>query len=219
MRQTFTNDPALVAPVTEMMLGSREAVVDYMTPLGLHHLMAAGHHYGPGPWVSRRAARRLDVRSTTTAPTRTGIGFDRTATGSNAVSQYFPPVARALRQPGHGAGDDYLLWFHHVPWDHRMASGRTLWDELLYRYQAGVDAVRRMQATWRSLAGRVDAERYEQVRAFLAIQEQEARWWRDASVLYFQTFSKRADTAEGYEKPEHDLEYYMKVDKRYVPGI
>ena len=119
-----------------------------------------------------------------------GIGFDRTATGSNAVSQYFPPVRERFGSL-ETVGDDYLLWFHHVPWDHRMASGRTLWEELLHRYQAGVDAVRRMQAPGRSLAGRVDAERYEEVRAFLAIQEQEARWWRDASVLYFQTFSKR----------------------------
>jgi alpha-glucuronidase len=99
-----------------------------------------------------------------------------------------------------------------------MASGRTLWEELLHRYQAGVDAVRRMQATWRSLAGRIDAERYEEVRAFLRIQEQEARWWRDASVLYFQTFS-RMPIPPGYEKPEHDLDYYMKIETKYVPGI
>ncbi len=99
-----------------------------------------------------------------------------------------------------------------------MRSGRTLWDELLVRYQAGVDAVRAMQATWSSLSRFVDAERFEQVRSFLRIQEQEARWWRDASVLYFQTFSGRP-LPEGYEKPAHDLEFYESVDKRYVPGI
>ncbi len=114
--------------------------------------------------------------------------------------------------------EQYLLWFHHVPWDHRMRSGRTLWDELLVRYQAGVDAVRAMQATWAGLAAHVDPERYEQVRAFLKIQEQEARWWRDACVLYFQTFSGRP-VPEGYEKPAHDLEYYKKLDHRYAPGI
>ena len=198
------------------MLGSREAVVDYMTPLGLHHLMARGHHYGPGPWVA--GGPRADWTSLYYHRADAGgIGFDRTASGSNAVSQYFPPVAERFGRL-ETVGDDYLLWFHHVPWDHRMASGRTLWEELLHRYQTGVDAVRRMQATWLSLAGRVDPERYEQVRAFLAIQEQEARWWRDASVLYFQTFSKR-EVPDGYEKPEHDLDYYMKIDKRYVPGI
>jgi len=215
IRTTFGNDEALVAPVKAMMLGSREAAVDYMTPLGLHHLMAEGHHYGPGPWVDRAARpdwtsvyyHRADGQ---------GIGFDRTATGSNAVAQYFPPVAEVLgdvrRVP-----ESLLLWFHHVRWDHRMASGRTLWDELVGRYQAGVDAVRRMQATWRSLEGRVDAERYEEVRAFLAIQEKEARWWRDACVLYFQSLSGRPLPA-GYEPAEHDLAYYEAIRKRYVPG-
>jgi len=216
VRSTFGNEGSLVTPVTEMMLGSRQAAVDYMTPLGLHHLMARGHHYGPGPWVA--GGPRADWTSLYYhRADATGIGFDRTATGSNAVSQYFPPVAARFGSL-ETVGDDYLLWFHHVAWDHRMASGRTLWEELLHRYQAGVDGVRRMQATWRSLAGRIDAERYQQVEAFLKIQEQEARWWRDASVLYFQTFSKR-EVPDAYEKPEHDLDYYMKVDKKYVPGI
>ena len=216
VRQTFTNESSVVAPVTDMMLGSRQAAVDYMTPLGLHHLMARGHHYGPGPWVA--GGPRADWTSLYYhRADAAGIGFDRTATGSNAVSQYFPTVAGRFSSLD-TVGDDYLLWFHHVPWDHRMGSGRTLWEELLHRYQAGVDAVRRMQATWSALAGRIDAERYAQVRAFLAIQEQEARWWRDASVLYFQTFSKRPLPA-GYEPAEHDLDYYMKVDKKDVPGI
>jgi alpha-glucuronidase len=215
VRLTFGNDEALVAPVKGMMLGSREAAVDYMTPLGLHHLMAEGHHYGPGPWVDQ--AGRPDWTSVYYhRADANGIGFDRTATGSNAVAQYFPPVAEVFgdvrRVP-----ENHLLWFHHVPWDHRMASGRTLWEELVGRYQSGVDAVRRMQATWRSLEGRVDVERYEQVRAFLAIQEKEARWWRDACVLYFQTFSGRP-LPEGYERPEHDLAYYRAIRKRYVPG-
>jgi alpha-glucuronidase len=216
IRQTFTDDRAFVAPVTEMMLGSRQAAVDYMTPLGLHHLMARGHHYGPGPWVSggpRADWTSLYYHRADTA----GIGFDRTARGSNAVSQYFPPVAESFGNPAK-VPDDYLLWFHRVPWDHRMASGRTLWEELLHRYQGGVDGVRRMQATWGSLAERIDAERHEQVRAFLEIQEQEARWWRDASVLYFQTFSQRS-LPPGYEPPAHDLDYYMSINKRYVPGI
>jgi len=216
VRQTFANDASLVLPVKQMMLGSRQAAVDYMTPLGLHHLMARGHHYGPGPWVA--GGPRADWTSLYYHRAAAGgIGFDRTASGSNAVAQYFPPVAERFANLA-TVGDDYLLWFHHVAWDHRMTSGRTLWEELLYRYQAGVDAVRRMQATWRALAGRLDGERYEEVQAFLKIQEQEARWWRDASVLYFQTFSKRPIPA-GYEPPAHDLEYYMEINKRYVPGI
>jgi alpha-glucuronidase len=215
VRMTFGNDETLVRSVTEMMRGSREAAVDYMTPLGLHHLMAEGHHYGPGPWVDEAA--RPDWTSVYYhRADASGIGFDRTATGSNAVSQYFPEVAQVFgdvrRVP-----ESLLLWFHRVPWDHRMASGRTLWEELVGRYQGGVDAVRRMQATWRSLEGRLDAGRYDEVHSFLAIQEKEARWWRDACVLYFQTFSGRPLPA-GYERPEHDLEHYRAIRKRYVPG-
>jgi alpha-glucuronidase len=215
-RMTFTNDASFLRPVTEMMLSSREAAVDYMTPLGLHHLMAEGHHYGPGPWVSE--ARRADWTSVYYhRADAEGIGFDRTASDSDAVGQYFPPVAEVFdhldRVP-----EKYLLWFHHASWDHRMASGLPLWEELVRHYYGGVEAVRHMQATWKSLEGRVDAERYEQVRAFLAIQEKEARWWRDACVLYFQTFSGKP-IPDGYERPEHDLGYYRAIKKRYVPGI
>jgi alpha-glucuronidase len=215
IRRTFGNDPALVAPVKEMMLGSREAAVDSMTPLGLHHLMAEGHHHGPGPWVN--TARRADWNSVYYhRADANGIGFDRTVTGSNAVAQYFPPVAEVFGRLD-TVPERYLLWFHHVRWDRRMASGRSLWDELVRHYYAGVEDVRRMQAAWKSLEGRVDAERFEQVRAFLAIQENEARWWRDACVLYFQTFSGKA-IPDGYERPAHDLAYYEAIAKRHVPG-
>ena len=216
LRMTFTNDGAFVEPVKAMMLTSRQAAVDYMTPLGLHHLMARGHHYGPGPWVDD--AGRADWNSVYYhRADAAGIGFDRTATGSNAVAQYAPPLAdlygRLDRVP-----DDYLLWFHHVPWDHRMASGRTLWDELTARYCRGVEAVRGMQATWAPLAGRIDSERYEETRAFLGIQEQEARWWRDASVLYFQTFAKRPIAADACGPPARTLDDYRSIVSRNVPG-
>jgi alpha-glucuronidase len=216
LRMTFTNDARFIAPVKAMMLRSRQAAVDYMTPLGLHHLMAAGHHYGPGPWVND--LRRPDWNSTYYhRADAAGIGFDRTATGSNAVAQYAAPwrdvFGRLDRVP-----DDYLLWFHHVPWTHRMASGRTLWTELTTRYCRGVEAVREMRATWASLAGYIDADRYEETRAFLGIQEQEARWWRDASVLYFQTFSKQPIAPDACGPPEHTLEYYRSIVSRNVPG-
>jgi alpha-glucuronidase len=213
---TFTHNPAFVEPVKKMMLRSHQAAVDYMTPLGLHHIMARGHHYGPGPWVS--GGPRADWTSVYYhRADAEGIGFDRTKSGSNAVSQYFPPLPQRWGRL-ETVPEKFLLWFHHVPWDHRMASGRTLWDELVLRYQRGVDTVRGMQATWRSLDGLIDPERYEQVRAFLVIQEREARWWRDACVLYFQTFSRRP-LPEGCETPEHSLEYYMALEKRDVPGI
>jgi alpha-glucuronidase len=216
LRSTFGNEPGFVETVTELMVASREAPVDYMTPLGLHHLMARDHHYGPGPWVS--GGPRADWTSLYYhRADAEGIGFDRTASGSNAVAQYFPPVAARFGSRAR-VPDELLLWFHRVGWRERLRSGRALWEELLLRYQRGVDAVRRMQATWASLARHVDAQRHQEVTAFLRIQEQEARWWRDASVLYFQTFS-RLPVPEGYEKPEHDLDYYVKLQKKYVPGI
>ncbi len=197
------------------MIASREAVVDTMTPLGLHHIMARDHHYGPGPWVT-------GGRPDWTSPyyhraDADGIGFDRSATGSNAISQYCPPF-RDLIANLDTCPDEYLLWFHHVAWDHRMKSGRTLWDELCYRYNFGVQSVRAMQATWDSLAGYVDDARFEHVKALLRIQESEARWWRDACLLYFQTFSKQPIPPE-YEQPAETLEYYENLTHYYVPGI
>ena len=212
LRMTFTNDPAFVEPVKQMMLDSRQAAVDYMTPLGLHHQMARGTHYGPAPWVA--GGKRADQTSVYfNRADASGLGFDRTATGSNAVAQYAAPVRDRFARLA-TVGDDYLLWFHHVPWDYRMASGRTLWDELTARYCRGVQAVRRMEDVWRGLAADVDPERYDETRAFLAIQEREAHWWRDASVLYFQTFSKRPIVPDACGAPQGTLEHFMSINPR-----
>ncbi len=215
VRMTFSNAASFVAPVVAMMMGSREAVVNYMTPLGLHHQMAYGHHYGPGPWVND--APRPDWNSTYfNRADAQGIGFDRSASGSNAVSQYAPEVAANFgsleRTP-----EKYLLWFHHLPWDYQMASGRSLWDELVRHYTQGVDSVIGMRQTWMGLAAFVDPERYAQIAAFLAIQEQEAKWWRDASIAYFQSLSGRPLPA-GFAAPEHSLQYYESLCFPYVPG-
>lgn len=215
VRMTFSSDDAFVAPVVDMMMASREAVVDYMTPLGLHHLMGRGHHYGPAPWDAGgpRADwtpvyyHRADKR---------GIGFDRSATGSDAVAQYAPPLAAEFgdvkRVP-----EKYLLWFQHVPWDYRMHSGRTLWDELVGRYTHGVDEVKKMRATWRGLDGDIDAERYRKAAVFLAIQEKEAQWWRDASIAYFQSINGLPLPA-GYAPPAQSLQYYESLSFPYAPG-
>jgi len=215
VKATFSNDPAFVTAVVGMMMSSREAAVNYMTPLGLHHLMGRGHHYGPGPWVD--GGERADWTSVYYhRADGTGIGFDRTAGGSDAVSQYHPSVAAVFgdvtRVP-----EEFLLWFHHVPWDHRMASGRSLWEELVRRYDAGVQAVADMQATWAGQKDKVDPERFQQVADFLAIQRKEAQWWRDASIAYFQTFSKRPLPA-GSAPPPHPLEYYKSLEFPYAPN-
>jgi alpha-glucuronidase len=214
-RMTFGNDAGVVEPIVGMMMGSREAVVDYTGALGLHHLMGRGHHYGPGPWVE--GGPRADWTSVYYhRATRAGIGFDRSRRGSNAVSQYAPPVADVFDDPDR-VPETLLLWFHHLPWDRPMASGRPLWDELVQRYDRGVATVRAMRSTWDGLAGRVDAERHAQVAAFLAIQEQEAQWWRDASIAYFQSISGRPLPA-GTAAPVHPLAYYQSLEFPHAPG-
>ncbi|WP_425520920.1 alpha-glucuronidase family glycosyl hydrolase [Xanthomonas hortorum] len=215
VRMTFSNDAAVVTPVVDMMLRSREAVVDYMTPLGLHHLMGRGHHYGPAPWDAGSERPDWDPVYYHRAD-RNGIGFDRSASGSNAVAQYTKPVARMFGDVQRVPERD-LLWFHHVPWDHRMASGRPLWDELVWHYDHGVDEVRAMRATWQGLAGKIDAPRYQQVANFLAIQQDEAQWWRDASIAYFQSVSGRPLPA-GTAPPAHPLTYYQALKFPYAPG-
>lgn len=212
---TFSPDPAVVRPVVEMMMASREAAVDYMTPLGLHHLMARGHHYGPGPWVD--GGPRADWTSVYYhRADRDGIGFDRGAGGSNAVAQYAPPVARAFGDVGR-VPEPFLLWFHHVRWDHRMRSGRSLWDELVHRYSRGVARVDAMRSTWDGLRGRVDDARHREVAAFLRIQRREAQWWRDASLAYFQSINGLPLPA-GETPPPRPLAYYQSLRFPYAPG-
>ncbi|WP_322965436.1 alpha-glucuronidase family glycosyl hydrolase [Sphingomonas fuzhouensis] len=213
--QTFGTDPQVIDTVTKMMMGSREAVVDYTGALGLAHLMATGHHYGPGPWVSDLARPEWNPTYYHRADAA-GIGFDRTATGSNAVGQYAGPVAKAFARP-ETTPESMLLWFHHVPWDRRMASGRNLWDELVAHYDRGVDYVAQMRREWDSLRGRIDAERWQKTATYLAIQEREARWWRDASLAYWMSINHRPLPA-GVRPPEHDLAWYKAQHFPYAPG-
>ncbi|MEF8765588.1 MULTISPECIES: alpha-glucuronidase family glycosyl hydrolase [Stenotrophomonas] len=212
---TFSPDPQVTGPIVRMMMDSREAAVDYMTPLGLHHLMARGHHYGPGPWVD--GGPRADWTSVYYHRADSqGIGFDRSAGGSNAVGQYAPQVAEVYGDPER-VPESLLLWFHHVPWDHRMRSGRTLWDELVGRYSRGVRQVRSMQDTWAGLRDRIDPQRHRHVTAFLQIQHDEAQWWRDASVAYFQSLSGRPLPA-GERPPPQPLSYYQALQFPFAPG-
>jgi len=215
IRMTFTNDNETVLRLSKMMLDSREIAVNYMTPLGLHHIMYAGHHYGPGPWVDR--GRRDWTSVYYHRADSNGIGFDRTSKGSNADGQYFPPV-RDMYENIETCPENLLLWFHHVPWDHKLKSGRTLWDEICHRYDEGVKSVRWLQDEWASSKDFIDSERYEKVAALLVKQERDAKIWRDACILYFQSISKRP-LPDGVEKPENDLEYYKKYRYTDIPGI
>ncbi len=187
IRMTLSRKSKVVKQIKSMMMGSREACVNYMTPLGLHHIMQEGFHYGPQPSLDKSG--RLDWTSVYYhRADANGIGFDRSSTGSNATAQYFPPNAKkfdSLKE----CPERYLLWFHHVPWDHKMKSGRTLWNELCYRYYTGVDYVKEMEHTWAMLEKDIDPEIYLHVKRKLSTQEEDAAIWRDTCVSYFQKFS------------------------------
>ena len=215
LRMTFRNDQSFVFKAKEMMLQSREIVVKYMTPVGLHHIMATGHHYGPGPWVSNLSRADWNPVYYHKADSA-GIGFDRTASGSNALSQYNVAVQKEWSGLN-SIPEKYLLWFHHVPWNYKMKSGKTLWNELCYDYYDGADAVKWMQRTWNDLQSKVDADRFNQVKMLLQIQEEEAVWWRNSCLLYFQTFSKLPIPAN-FEQPDKTLDYYKSLKFPFAPG-
>jgi alpha-glucuronidase len=212
---TWTPKPAVVDSVVAMMLRSREAVVDYMMPLGLNHLFATGHHYGPGPWIDDLEREDWNPVYFHKAD-RNGIGYDRTRTGSNAATQYASVLAKRLADPKR-VPEKLLLWFHHASWDRRMASGRTLWEELVAHYDHGVAEVVAMQGQWAALAGQVDSERHAEVTQFLAIQREEAQWWRDACIAYFAEVSGRPIPA-GVTPPPHPLAWYRAIRTPYAPG-
>ncbi len=209
LQMTFTNNKHFVEPVKAMMIDSREAPVNYMMPLGLHHLFAWGHHYGPEPWCDIPGARPDWLPRYYHNASAKGIGFDRTRSGSAAVDQYHPPL-NDLYNDIDTCPEEFFLWFHFVPWDHVMKSGRILWDELSYKYQQGVEEVREFQKIWDRMEDFVDHERFSHVQSRLRIQARDAVWWRDACLLYFQTYSKLSIPYE-LERPIHDLEDLKKI--------
>jgi len=209
VRQTFSNDPLVVAPVTQLLMMSREALVNYMTPLGLVHIMGTDHHYGPAPWVNDLSRAEWNPFYYHKAD-GTAVGFDRTAQGSNAVAQYFTPV-RDLYGNRASVPEDLLLFFHRVPWDETLSSGRTVWAELVHRYSTGVDEVGTMRAAWAGIDGYIDAARFEGVTEFLEIQHYEARWWRDACLAYFAMTSGET-MPSGYAPLANNLSYYQNLN-------
>ena len=196
VRQTFLKPEGMspkafekkfVMPVKGILMASREAVVDYEMPLGLHHLFG-GTHYGPAPW--ERLGRPDWTPAYYHQADSAGIGFDRTRTGSGNVDQYNEPLASAFNDL-ETCPENLLLWFHHLPWDYRLASGRTLWDEICLHYDRGIRTVDGFRATWQGLKPYVSPALWEETDRKLTIQASDARWWRDACVGYFQTFSGR----------------------------
>lgn len=208
IRMTFSDNNEFVEPVKNMMLSSRETIVDYMMPLGLHHIFAEDHHYGPEPWLSQAA--REDWTSVYYHKADTiGLGFNRTTTGSDAVSHYFPPLNNIYNDIS-TCPENLLLWFHHVPWNYKMNDGKTMWDALCYKYDSGVQQVREYQKVWDRMEQYIDYRRFEEVQSKLKIQARDAVWWRDACLLYFQTFSKKPIPYD-LERPIYELDDLMKI--------
>jgi len=214
-RQTFGNDPKVVSSVVGMLMASWPAMMDYQAPIGLtfQELDSANTHYGPWPWLdSPRRSDWADVyfnRADTT-----GLGVDRSHTGYNTAAQYNSPLKEQFDDI-RTTPEEFLLWFHHVPWDWRMKSGRTMWEELQFTYSRGVKGVEAIQKDWNGLEGKIDGERFTAVKQYLVMQHRDAVWFRDASLAYFQTFAKRPFTG-GY-KPKYPLEYYRKLPPNTAP--
>jgi alpha-glucuronidase len=188
IKMTWGHVPQVVSTIRSLMLDSRETFVDYTMPLGLHHLIG-GDHYAPMP--ENTDPRRLDWSATYYhRADEWGIGFDRTRTGSNAVGQYRSPLREQWGDPA-TCPENLLLWFHRLPWDYRLGSGRTLWEELVRHYTRGADAARLMESRWEALRGEVDEERHQAVLVKLRRQAADAAGWRDKCLRYFQQFSKR----------------------------
>lgn len=215
LAMTFTSDKkkltmeALPEDILSMMLGSHKAVVDYMMPLGLHHIFAWDHHYGPEPWCDIPGARPDWLPRYYHNASKEGLGFNRTSSGSNAVAQYSSPLKEIFNDPAI-CPDKYLLWFHHLPWNYRMKSGHTLWDELCYSYDRGVQSVREYQKIWDRNEAWIDSQRFREVQSRLKIQSKDAVWWKDAILLYFQTYSGKS-IPYAIERPVHELDDLKKV--------
>lgn len=197
----------LNSQLVKLMLNSRETCVSYMMPLGIHHIFAGTHHYGPEPWYSPKGLRADWTPPYYHKADSIGLGFDRTLTGSANVKQY-PDELCHLYNDINTCPENLLAWFHHIPWDHRMKSGRTFWDELCHKYDDGVHEVRHFQAVWDAMQPYVDAQRFNEVQRKLRIQARDAEWWRDACLLYFQTFSHRP-IPQDVEHPVHNLDEMM----------
>lgn len=215
LRSTFSNDENFIKPVKNIMIESREAVVNYMTPLGLHHIMDTGHHYGPGPWVSNLSRPEWNPTYYHKAD-KNGIGFDRSKTGTNATAQYAPEIEKLFDNLETCPEKD-LLWFHHVSWDYKLKNGQTLWSGMALKYQEGVNQVKEMQNVWSKTEKYLDSERFNEVKMLLEIQHKEAKWWRDACLLYFQQFSGK-ELPDEVEKPTQTLEYFKSLKFPFAPG-
>jgi alpha-glucuronidase len=189
--QTWSRRPETMKAIATLMLGSREAFVNYTMPLGLHHLIG-GDHYAVMPENDDK--RRLDWSALYYhRADEKGIGFDRTRTGSGAVDQYARPNAVRWNDP-RTTPPNLLLWFHHLPWNYKLTTGQTLWQGIVEHYYRGAGQAAQMEQAWAALKGSVDNERHAAVATRLRTQTTDAAAWRDKCLAYFARFSKQPTT-------------------------
>lgn len=223
LSENFSKDPRFVRPMTQLLLKSREAVVDYMMPLGLHHIFAGGHHYGPEPWCNPKGWREDWLPRFYHRADTIGIGFNRTdhdepclagSEGSNNVGQYPEPLRTLYNNIG-TCPENLLLWFHHVKWDHTMSNGLSLWDNLCYSYDRGVRQAHDFVTTWMAVKPYVKEDVYQRQLTRFQRQAKDAQWWRDACLLYFQTFANRPlppDCPAPVHKLDDLMKYHLDID-------
>lgn len=191
--QTYENlDEKFTKPVEMMMMTSREACVNYMMPLGLHHIFKFDHHYGPEPdgFIASYPLEWCPVYYH--KADAQGVGFDRSSNGTDAVGQY-PEPYRSLYDNIETCPEEYLLWFHHVPWTYKMKSGSTLWQELCMKYNMGVAMVEVYRDFWHTSAKQYmkgHEQEWQHTDSLLNVQLENAKEWRNTCLKYFQTFSK-----------------------------
>jgi len=212
VKMTLTREPSAVKRITTMLLKSRDIYVDYNTPMGLSRPWA-GVHFAPEPWQDKSPRPDWTAVYYHRADS-VGVGFDRTASGSNALAQYQPEVRRQWENP-QTCPLPYLLWFHHVPWGQKLSTGRTLWDELCTRFYTGADSVQWMQREWAQVKPAVDPVLHADVAGRLATQHREAIWWRDAWVLYLQEYARKPIPAP-FKKPDRTLEEVKQLVDIYL---
>lgn len=216
--------------ITQEYLGCSTHLV-FLAPLFEECLKSDTYCKGPGSYIAKVIDGSLGNSNLTGIAGVSNIGTERNWSGHLFGQANWFAFGRLAWNPYFASEDIAKEWVRMtfsgetdivslitVRWDFRMESGRTLWDELCFKYHEGVDGTNLLLNEWDKLNGRIDPEQFDHVRSLLSIQVNEARWWRDACILYFQTFSKRPIPA-GLEKPQNTLEYYMKLKFSYVPGI
>ena len=185
---TWGTNPKVLEAVKYILMNSWQACLDYMTPHCLHHIMRYNHHYGPDPACDEGSREDLKPKYYHRADS-SGLGFDRTRNGTDAVDQYNKPVADMFNDIK-TCPEKYLLWFHHVPWDYKLSSGRSLKEELSFVYEKGVKEAEMLRDKWLEIQPELDRKRFESVLDKLNIQYEDAKEWRDVCLGYFLKFAE-----------------------------